>query len=264
MSWKRIPGIMILIVAAFLVVFQSQAESPAQEPALQEAEPSPSFHLLDRGSANPNDAGQGPQGTTMMATLAAGSATPGLTSVGVVTSPTMLPPPAFIGNFFNAPADFPSSWYPFDVTGVFAWQTHAPSPPGSLFLGAGVAPGPFSGGMGTMWAAFGTAAVPVPPFMTPGIIGMPGNLVPPLPVPSGPSPLGVACGLYSAPTPIGPLLGGIVPPASPRDYQTFNGPPLGSDVLLPPPTLGLFVQWAAGCYVSGATVPVELQAFHIQ
>ena len=251
-----------VVIAAFAACFLVTG-SGAQDPAVQTDDPSRSTHLLDRGSAGVNAAVPGPPPTVMMATLAAGSATPGLTSISVVGAPTMVTPPAFYGNFYIAPTDFPPSWYPFEVTGVFAWHNFAPST-GSLFLGAGVAPGPFSGGLGTMWAAFGTAMVPVPAFMTPAVIGMPGNLASPLSVPSTSPVLGVACGLYSAPNPPGPMLGAIVPPASPKQAQTFDGPPLGSDFLLPPPTIGLFLQWVAGCYVSGATVPVELQAFHVE
>ena len=221
-----------------------------------------SLHLLDRGgeTARPDVAGPG----TMMTTLAVGSATPGLTMVSVVGSATMITAPAFYGNFYSAPTDFPSSWYPFDVTGVYAWFSFPPAPPADLVLGAGVAPGPFAGDMGTMWAAFGTAMQPVPPFMTPGVAGAPGNLATPLPVPAASPSLGVACGLLTSPLPTGPLLGAIVPPASPRDARSFNGPPFGGDVLAPPPSIGLFLQWIAGCYVSGATVPVELQSFHIE
>lgn len=256
----RIPRIVLLVLVVFVVV----VDAPAQSPSPGEAVTSPDLDLLDRGSVAPSlgEAGRSP--TAMMATLVGGSATPGLTMVSVVGSATMAGGPAFYGNFFVAPADFPTTWYPFNVTGVYAWHNFAPSPPASLFLGAGVAPGPFTGGMGTMWEAFGTAMVPVPAFMTPAIIGMPGNLATPLPVPSGMPLQGIACGLYTDPLPNGPLLGAIVPPASPRQAQSFNGPPFGSDLLLPPPAIGLFLHWAAGCYVSGASVPVELQAFEVE
>ena len=245
----------MMVVTLFLV-----ADSVAQDPTPPESGQPASLDLLDRGST----ADGLTKAPGMMATLAVGSATPGLTMVSVVGFASMLPAPAFYGNVYGAPVDFPTSWYPFAVTGVFAWHSFPPFPPASLVLGAGVAPGPFSGGMGTMWHAFGTAMVPVPMFMTPAVIGMPGNLAPPLSVPMTPMSLKVACGLGTSPLPTGPLLGAIVPPASPRDAQSINGPPLGPDVLVPPPPIGLFVQWVAGCYVSGATVPVELQSFHVE
>lgn len=258
MKNARPVSILFLMVCIGWLFGQASGQPPAEQASTQR-----SLHLLDRGGEESPSHAPGPP--TMMATLAPTLATPGLTMISVVGNATMLPPPAFYGNFFVAPSDFPSSWYPFDVTGVFAWHSFAPFPPADLVLGAGVAPGPFPGDMGTMWAAFGTAMEPVPMFMTPAVIGMPGNLATPLPVPSGSPALGVACGLRTSPLPTGPLLGAIVPPASPvKQAQSFNGPPIGGDVLVPPPAIGLFLQWVAGCYVSGATVPVELQSFHVE
>ena len=255
MKYARPVSILCLVALAGLLIGPTSGQSPAHEAPAER-----SVHLLDRGGESTRPTAGPPP--TMMATLAVGSATPGITMVGVLGGATMLPAPAFYGNFFAAPTDFPSSWYPFDVTGVFAWQTMVPAPPGDFVLGAGVAPGPFAGDMGTMWAAFGTAMVPFPMFMTPSLIGAPGNLPSPLPVPSGSPALGVACGLLTFPA--GPFLGAIVPTASPRDARSFNGPPIGPDVLLPPPTFGLFLHWVSGCFVSGATVPVELQSFHVE
>ncbi|MCG8460810.1 MAG: hypothetical protein MI919_31385, partial [Holophagales bacterium] len=255
----------MLALAIGLMLLLGVTTTVAQDPGVPAAEGPRSLHLLDRGDSG--DPGTTGPPMTMMATLAVGSATPGVTSISVVGSASMVTQPAFYGNFFTAPSEIPPGWYPFEVTGVFAWHNFAPSPPGSLFLGAGVAPGPFPGDMGTMWAAFGTAMVPVPPFMTPAVIGAPGNLSPALPVPSPMPFMGVACGLLTSPTGPGggPLLGAIVPPASPlKDAQSFNGPPFGPDFLVPEPPIGLFIQWVAGCYVSGATVPVELQSFTIE
>ncbi len=255
MAKQRSRFLPIAILVTLMLVPMSVAQDPAPQATGRD-----SLDLLDRGAGSVT---MPPAlGPTMMATLAVGSATPGVTMVGVVGTPTMVAPPAFIGNFF-LPPEFPPSWYPFAVTGVFAWQAFAPFGPASAFLGAGVAPGPFPIGT-AMWAAFGTAMSPLPLFMTPGIVGMPGNLMTPLSVPMVTPPLGVACGLYADAVPgPGPGLGAIVPTASPKDKQTFDGPPLGPDFLVPPPTFGLFIHWVAGCFVTGATVPVELQKFHI-
>ncbi len=261
MTTKRNRHVPILMLAILALV----SDSVAQDPAPREAGRG-SLHLLDRGAAgeprSSTRAAPGDSIATMMATLAVGSATPGVASgmVTVLGTPTMVAPPAFIGNFF-LPPEFPPVWYPFSVTGVFAWQTMGPFGAGVNTLGAGVAPGPFPAGT-AMWAAFGTAMSPHPSFGTGGVVGMPGNLAVALPVPM--PPLGVACGLYADAVPgPGPGLGAIVPTAAPKDKQTFNGPPLGADFLLPPPMFGLFLHWVAGCYVTGATVPVELQSFHV-
>ena len=109
-----------------LLVSQALAQAPSSSGDTERR-----VELLDRGSLAAAVPARGP--SPMMTTLAVGSATPGLTMVSVVGNATMLAAPAFYGNFFAAPADIPMAWFPFDVTGVFAWHSFAPSPPGILF-----------------------------------------------------------------------------------------------------------------------------------
>ena len=76
--------------------------------------------LLDRGAASRENM---LARASMNATLAVGLATPGITFMGIGAGTSLMGvgPPAYQGNFYAAPADFPSSWYPFAVTGAFAW-----------------------------------------------------------------------------------------------------------------------------------------------
>ena len=65
-----------------------------------------------------------------MNTLFHPGATAGITMVSIGFFPTMAPA-NFIGNFFTAPGDFPTSYWPFFVTGAFArlvelWETRRP------------------------------------------------------------------------------------------------------------------------------------------
>lgn len=247
MTKQRSRFVPIVMLAASILV----ADSVAQDPAPREGG---SLELLDRGSAEAGLHGHGP---AMMATLAVGAATPGVTTVGVIeVVGTMLP--AYQGNFYVAPADFPTSWYPFDVTGVFAYGAMlTPPPPLGIMVGAGVAPAPFAGGGGTMWAAFTAMTYPVPAGMTPAVFGMPGSIAPGM-VPVV-APNGIACGIFNDPV-VGPNLGGLTSAPSTERVFTFNGPPAGDFLAT---GFSAFIQWVAGCYVSGATVPVELQSFHI-
>lgn len=245
MTTQRRRFVPIVMLAASILV----ADSVAQDPAPRAGG---SLELLDRGSAEAGLHGHGP---AMMATLAVGAATPGVTVVGVleVVGPML---PAYQGNFYVAPTDFPTSWYPFDVTGVFAFGGMLTPPPPGIMVGAGVAPGPFTGGGGTMWAAFSAMTYPVPPGMTPMVFGMPGSIAPGM-VPVT-APEGVACGIFNDPV-AGPHLGGLtLAPVS--TVFTFNGPPAGDFLAPGAPAL---ISWVAGCFVSGATVPVELQSFHV-
>lgn len=239
----------ILMAMALMLVPVSVAQDPAPENG--------NLDLLDRGSDGA-DAFLG-----MSATLAVGLATPGITfmGIGAGTSVMGVGPPAYQGYFYVAPADFPTSWYPFSVTGAFAYGLMLPMTTvvPTAMVAAGVAPGPFA--PPGMWAAFGTLMAPLPVFMTDMIFGMPGDFTTPLPVPA--APLGVACGIYVDPV-VGPHLGGVTMPVPTmaRSLHTFSGPPTTTMDFLAvgPPSL---IEWAAGCFVTGATVPVELQSFHV-
>ena len=233
---------LVMLVALFLV-----ADSLAQDPNPQEAG---SLDLLDRGSGDALVT----KGPVTMNTLQVGAAGPGVMTVGVLNV-TVAMAPAYQGNFYVAPADFPTSWYPFDVTGAFAFGGMLPAAPATVMVAAGVEPGPFTGG--GMWDAFGTAMFAAPVGMTPMVFGGPGLFMPgALPVMA---PQGVACGLFADPV-IGPFLGGLTLAAPTRLVHTFNGPPAGDFLVVGPPAL---IHYVAGCFVSGATVPVELQSFHI-
>jgi len=249
----------ILALTALLLVTQSLAQAP--EPSLDNIpKKGPGYELLDRGSAS--TAWQPPVKTHMspMATVFHPGAGPGITMVSIGFFPTMAPGPvAFVGNFYTAPADFPTSYYPFFVTGAFAFGT---GPPTMNVLGAGVAPAPFPVGT-MMWAAFATAPFPGPPAMTSGILGAPAIFPHSPPTVAVPTGLGVACGVLSAPGP-GPGAGALAFPPTPRPFRvTFNGPPVSAMDFLATATFVLPNAVVAGCFISGATVPVELQAFSI-
>ena len=178
--------------------------------------------LLDRGGsflkADPTTRTH----TSPQAVLSHPGAGPGITMVSIGFFPTMAPA-SFIGNFYTAPGDFPTSYYPFFVTGAFAFAT---GPPTAIRLGAGVAPGPFPVGT-QMWAAFFTAAQAGPPAMTSGIFG--GTGIFPHSPPSGGviTGQGVACGMFSIPGP-GPGVGALAFPPMPRPSRvSFAGPPDG-------------------------------------
>lgn len=238
-------------VALLMLVFFLMAANTAA----QEQENRGSLDLLDRAMADEDLSRT--RRRSASATLAVGAATPGVTMVGVleVLGPML---PAYQGNFFIAPADFPTSWYPFDVTGAFGFGGMLPFGTGiTVMVGAGVKGGPFTGGMATMWDAFGAATFPAPPGMTPMVFGGQGLFAPgALPVNT---PQGIACGIFNDPV-AGPHLGGLTMAPSTRAVHTFNGPPAGDFLAVGAPAL---IHYVAGCYVSGATVPVELQSFQI-
>lgn len=252
---------LIAALAALTLVGQLVAQAP--EPSLDTIPKSgPGYELLDRGSVG-TPLARAPGVKTHvspMATLDVGMATTGLTMVSIGFFPVGGPSPsAFIGNFFTAPADFPTSYYPFFVTGAFAWGT---GPPTMVTLGAGVAPAPFPVGT-MMWAAFVTAGVPGAPAMTSGFFGGTGIFPHSPPTVGVATGLGVACGLFAVPAGGAGAGAIIVTPAMDRPRFTFNGPPMGPD-LLTSATFFLDNNMASGCYISGATVPVELQSFSIE
>ncbi len=256
-------------LACLLLVNTSIAQAPA--PSLDdlpkegpgyvlidpEAVAKPAIRLLDRGST---DNARIPVKTHMspMATLLHPGATPGITMVSIGFFPTMAPA-SFIGNFFTAPGDFPTSYYPFFITGAFAFGT---GPPTMITLGAGAAPAPFPVGT-MMWGAFITAGLPGPPAMTSGLFGAPGIFPHSPPTVAVPTGIGAACGLFSIPGP-GPGVGALAFPPTPRPFRvSFAGPPMGTMDVLTTATFVLPNAVVAGCYISGATVPVELQSFSI-
>jgi hypothetical protein len=176
--------------------------------------------------------------------------TPGVTIGGIMTNAPAAPVGVFHGYFFAPGADFPTSYQPFFVTGAYAWV--APPVLGSPILGAGVAPA-----LGGMVGAFTATPVPFGPF-SPGMIfgGMTifGPATAAVSVPAG---LGVACGFD--PGVAGAVLGGLTPgTGGGKPVVAFAPGGTVTPIAAPPAT------YVAGCYIAGATVPVELQSFHVE
>ena len=67
------------------------------------------FELLDRGDSGLSYRGAAKTHMSPMATLAHPGAGPGVTMVSLAFLPTMAPA-SFIGNFYTAPGDFPTSF----------------------------------------------------------------------------------------------------------------------------------------------------------
>ncbi len=189
----------------------------------------------------------------MMTTLANGLGTPGVTIAMIMVGAPAAPVGVFHGYFFAPGADFPTSYHattPFFVTGAYVWA--APPILGSPIIGAGVAPA-----VGGMVGAFTAVPVAFGPF-SPGMIFGGMTLFPHSPpavsVPAG---FGVACGFD--PGVAGAVLGGLTP-------GTGGGKPVvafapGATVT---PIAASPATYVAGCFISGATVPVELQSFHVE
>lgn len=248
---------LLILLSSLLLITQAKAQD---QNGWVKIEPNqPSVNLLDRGSAKAgNVQNKGPMPTN---TLQVGVATPAITMVSIGFFPTMLTGGAegFIGNFFTAPADFPTSYFPFFVTGAFAWGT---GPPTMVTLAAGVAPGTFMVGT-VMWDGFVTAGVAGPPSMTSGFFGGKGIFASTPPTVS--TGQGCVCGLRSLSGP-GPGVGAVAFPASggTRARFEFSGPPVATVDQMVSATFVLDNQVAAGCYISGATVPVELQSLTVE
>ncbi|MDJ0656605.1 MAG: hypothetical protein QNJ40_20765 [Xanthomonadales bacterium] len=208
--------------------------------------------LLDRGSKPFGGAEKGPLAT---ATLAVGGGTPGVTIGAITTFAAAQPVGVFAGHQFSPMMDFPTSYYPFMVTGAFAWV----GPPifGSPILGAGVSnPGggpPAAKGVAGPWAAFTSAPVPAGVF-SPGMLFGSRGLFAGVSVMTG---QGVACGFDPGAGGVGPVLGAVT--GMGRPPVAFNAATTNTSPIATPP--GSYV---AGCYITGATVPVELQSFSIE
>lgn len=207
--------------------------------------------LLDRGAQKATTAAKGPMPTN---TLANGGGTPGVTIGAVMTFAPAAPVGVFHGYFFAPGVDIPTSYYPFSVTGAYVWG----GPPilGSPIIGAGVAPGPFTAGTAT-WAAFAAVPVPFGPFSPGMIFGGKGIFPTAAPVMAG---QGVCCGFD--PAVAGAVLGGLTAGTGggkPIMAFTPPGPMSGFGPIAAPPAT-----YVAGCFITGATVPVELQMFTVE
>jgi len=226
-------------------------------------------HLLDRGADTSTAARSavastksGRANNTLMLNAAAGPGAVGATTYLWFTGNAA----AYQGNYFGAPADFPSAWFPFDVTGVYAWHwVTGTVHPSATWLGAGHIPVGLETGFGpsATWPGGGVQHVTFGNGLQTGVVGAQGNLPAAVPVATG----GCACGLRTYGTAdgfgqdgVGMNLGaggnlhwaqwGTVPTYTQYYYSRNTATPS-------------FPQYdgIAGCYVSGATVPVELMSF---
>ena len=233
----------LTLVALSLVVLPAPAQSP--EPAGSSAD------LLDRGDLASESGVVSKTHTGLMTTTLANlMGTPGVTIGAIMVGAPPAPVGVFHGYFFSPGIDFPTSYHPFFVTGAYVWG--APPILGSPIIGAGAAMS-----IGAMVGAF--AAVPVPfGAFSPGMIFGGMTLFPHSPpavsVPTG---SGVACGFD--PGVAGAVLGGLT-------AGTGGGKPVvafaaGGTVT---PIAAMPGTYVAGCFIAGATVPVELQSFHIE
>ena len=242
MVWKYLRNhrrTILLIAAACCVTFAISAV--AQQPTQTRS------NLLDRGGDAPQSLVGDTRGPLPTATLANGAGSPGVTIGAIMTFAPPAPVGVFHGYFFAPGVDFPTSYFPFNVTGAYIWA----GPPilGSPVIGAGAAPS-----TGGMVGSFTSMAVPFGPF-SPGMIfgakGLFGTVG--IPVASG----GVACGFD--PGVAGAVLGALTPgTGGGKPIVAFAPGGTVTPIAAPPAT------YVAGCYITGATVPVELQSFSIE
>lgn len=206
-------------------------------------------HLMDRGGTAVGEPSSGPRANN---TLAVGAATP-------MASPSMSAIPFvgtghIVGNLFLPVVDFPTSWYPFWITGAFAFEaltTNVTAQVGAAVIVPGTTAAVLTAQLGPMSPATSPGAL----IGGPGL--WPGSPAGPLPVAVG---QGVLAGALITHPMSGERLAGIASPMSPRIVNAA----------LPTPMAPVFVpmippgEYIAGAFVSGATVPVELQAFHVE
>lgn len=233
----------ILVFGAILIGYGGSA-SADQEPSATSA-----AHLMDRGTTPAADSSSGTRANN---TLAVGAATP-MASPGMSANP-FLAPGYIVGNLFLPVVDFPTSWYPFWVTGAFAFEALTTNVTAQVGAAVVVPGSPLA----VVTAQLG----PMSPATSPGaLIGgpglWPGSPAGPLPVAPG---QGVLAGALITHPMGGERLAGLAAPMSPRF----------ANAALPTPMAPVFVpmmpsgEYIAGAFVSGATVPVELQAFHVE
>lgn len=205
-----------------------------------------------------------------MNTLANMAGTPGVTLGAIMTGAPAAAPGVFAGYTFSGtpmalggsmPASmFRTTWIPFGVTGAYAFVLGAPFVGATPALGAGVGMLPFTSTTGT-WAAFDSAAAtlfgPFSPGMVYGMAGIFTGTMAPMVTMTG---QGIACG-FDVVAP-GAVLGGLTPgTGGGKPINNFVGPGAGSGagpIAAPPAT------YVAGCYISGSTVPVELQSYSVE
>ena len=121
-----LPLVVVLVASTLAGHSVAQDPQPSWDDIPQKG---PGYELLDRGATGTPLALTPPGLKTHMspmATLSHPMAGPGITMVSIGFFPTMAPA-SFIGNFYTAPGDFPTSYYPFFITGAFAFDTGPPT-----------------------------------------------------------------------------------------------------------------------------------------
>ncbi len=257
----------MLTAAAMTWVAVSLAQAP--DPPAGDR---PSLDLLDRGSLEDaklklpakTHTTAGLMTGVLFNMLGAGSPTPGVTFgvIGALGPIGIGAPGAFFGYFFAPAADFPTTWGTFFVTGAYAFVGGPLIMAGAPILAAGVGTPPITAGM--MFMPFPAVPAPTPAVTGSAMVfGMPGIFAHTpstgVLVPAG---AGVACGVDLFPVGGGlpgsvAGIGAIVTGTGGRPLSVF-GP---SGLMTTPAPAGTYV---VGCFVTGATVPVELQAFEIE
>jgi len=230
-------------------------------------------HLLDRGVASTQESGKAgvnakaarAQATLMLNATNGPGATNATTYLWWSGSAV-----AFMGNLFQAGADYPTSWHPFDVTGVFAWHWVTGTAHWSAtYLAAGQVPAGMQAGT---WATptWPGAGFAVDISGTGNIGGMRGGqgLFPAAAVPVATG--GCVCGLRTYGNTMGFSQDGVGmnPGAGGNLHWAYWGATSAYasfwyDRDTGSPAFPSF-SGVAGCYVNGATVPVELMAFSVE
>ncbi len=260
---------------------------------LPEGQRERSTHLLDRGGTakrktfEKGGGGTGPFAVFHPMGSPAAVASPfpvGFFPPGSPATPLSLA----VGNMFIAGAGFPTGWITmgtsmgFFLTGAYAWHWPlnpvAGAPGGSMtrfLMAAPVLPS------GTPFAP--TVMIPGLAVTTTGAFGPPGptgvvsvTMAFSVPVatigPTSPPFSGAWCGMVvgngaywapATPSAFGNGLGANLP-AGPPGFPIRGGTPgtLSAGVL--PAILAPPANYIAGCYADGASIPVELQSFHIE
>lgn len=266
-----------VVVIAIAVIVLSVSPSPATaagkgkvaktQPAAVNPETltKSASHLLDRdsGAVNTEGAGRDPRNTLnpLLATPYAGIDSslwygPGTDLAG-----------GFMGNCFDN--DYiPIGWYPdFRIIGAWAVQaqtTPVAIPPTNYNIAAGAWPIklPGAGTFSTGWASFQTYQAPFSLGLVGGVSLWGNSVSGGIPVTYNQEICGGLLVLRGWANLIGLVSGG-----GGSLYATFIGQPVfGNSVVRPDSTwlAGYGYDVMAGLYVSGATVPVELQSLHLE
>jgi hypothetical protein len=267
---RKLMVVVVVVVVVALVAGTAMAKKTKVSPQAAQLKVS-STHLLDRGVARVKglvDAGRNPALNTLMVNPTNG---PGATAASTYLwwNGSAI---AYMGNLFQGGADFPTSWYPFDVTGVFAWHwVTGAAHMSATYLAAASLPNGQQNGTWTLpaWPAAGEVqAVSFGNGMQAGMVGGKNLFAAnPVDVDAGEH---CACGLRALNSVNFNQDGvGMNPnPGNDNTHWAYWG------------TLDIYASYwwqrntatpvfpnywgVAGCYVSGATVPVELLRLEVE